>query len=261
MNLLLRSRKVQRFFDRRFQKAESLLVNENQEANVRAERPHVDWADVPDLSNAASFYSFHDQNCPDVVNIPTKEWWCSHFRGRYRLHAESDEELSYEVAKTEEGIRLAAPPVPGIWIYGVSRAVLPAAHAIEFDFTPSTTIKEQLQLDFAATSLADRHRFILSYNEKLRYQRIERGFWLPDIDVSPWSLPVGRTTRIRLEVVGQVFALLADGETVACWRDRRYKPRPSRTFLIFWNGSDERPIDVRVERFRVQFAKSQEGAS
>ena len=256
MNLLLRSRKVQRFFDKRFKRLEPVLASQNQEANVRAERPRLEWVDAPGLSDASSFYSFHDQRCPDVLGIPTREWWCSHFRGRYRLHEEPDERLSYEVRKTEDGFRIVSPPVPEIWVYGVSRAVLPATYAIEFDFTPATVVKEQLQLDFAATSLADRHRFILSYNEKLRYQRIERGFWLPDVDASPWSLPVGRTTRLRLEVDGQVFALVADGETVACWRDRRYRPRPARNFLIFWNGPDERPIDVRVERFRVQFAKN-----
>lgn len=255
MNFLLKSRKVQRFFDRRFAKAERELAEKNREANVRSERQPVEWVDVPALSDVRRFYSFHDQNCPDVRTIPTREWWCSHFRGRYRLHLEQDASLSYEVRDEDDGVRIVSPPVPQTWIYCISRTVLPTTYAVEFDYTPFSVFKEQLQLDFAATSLAERHRFILAYNERLRYQRIERGFLLPDIDVSPLTLPLGRPTRIRLEVVGQVFSLSADGRTAASWRDCRYSPGPARNFLLFWNGTDERAMDVRIGGFRVQFAR------
>ena len=64
MNLLLRSRKVQRFFDKRFKRLEPVLASQNQEANVRAERPRLEWVDAPGLSDASSFYSFHDSAVP-----------------------------------------------------------------------------------------------------------------------------------------------------------------------------------------------------
>ena len=252
MNFLLKSRKVQRFLDRRFAAAEARLSARNLSAHVRAERTAQDWADVPGLSDLKSFYSFHDQNCPDVRSIATDEFWRSHFCGRYRLHLESDEALAYRCSEEAGSWRFQSDATPGTWIYLVSRQLLPTSYAIEFDYTPYSVFKEQLQIDWAATSLAERHRFILTYNEYLRYQRLVRGFLLDDVARVPCSLKIGRPTRIRLEVCERTFAFALDGRTVACWQDRGYDPRPSRGFLLFWNGADVRPMDFRISGFRFQ---------
>jgi len=256
VNLLLKSRKVHRFFERRFARLEPELARLNSAANVPAERPRVDWEDVPELCDFRRFYSFHDKTCEDVLGMPTEAWWRSHFRGRYRLHLESHETLPYSCEEEDGALRFRSSSAPDTWIYLVSREELPPVYAVEFDYTPFAVFKEQLQFDFAATSLADRHRYILSYNEKIRYQRIERGFWLPDVGSTSFSLPLGVPTRVRLEVVGNVFVLLAGGKRVACWRDRRYAPQRARNFLLFWNGPDERAMDFRISGFTVQFERN-----
>lgn len=252
MNFLLKSRKVQRFFDRRFAKAEETLSRKNLADNVRSKRPAVNWVHVPEMSDLRSFYTFHDQNCPDVASIATPAFWFSHFRGKYPLHLESDDLLAYQCREEEGGLRFRSDPVPGTWIYLVSRNLLPTSYAIEFDYTPHSVFKEQLQFDWAASSLAERHRFILTYNEYVRYQRLVHGFMLNDVDRAPCSLKLGEPSRIRLEIVEQTFVLVVNGRTVACWQDRGYKPRPSRGFLLFWNGPDARPMDFRISDFRYQ---------
>lgn len=252
MKFLYKSRLLRRIFDRRFAAAERKLSSQTLIDNVRAERPAVSWTDVPELSDFKSFYSFHDQNCPDVAAIRTPALWYSHFRGKYPLHLESDAALAYRCAAEDGGWRFSSDAMPDTWIYLVSRQVLPTTYAIEFDYTPQDVFKEQLQLDWAATSLAERHRFILTYNEYVRYQRLVRGFLLNDVDRAPCSLKLGEPARIRLEVVEQTFALVIDGRTVACWQDRGYDPRPSRSFLLFWNGPDARPMDFRISGFRFQ---------
>jgi len=253
--VLLKSRKVHRFFERRFARLEAKLAQLNAAAHHRVLRPEVDWTDAPELSDFRRFYSFHDGTCEDVRGIPTEAWWRSHFRGRYRLHLESHESLAYSCEEEAGALRFRSSSAPDTWIYLVSREELPSAYAVEFDYTPFVAFKEQLQFDFAATSLADRHRFILSYNEKIRYQRIERGFWLPDAGSVPFSLPLGVATRVRLEIVGNVFAFVADGRPVVCWQDCRYAPRRARNFLLFWNGPDERAMDFRISGFKVQFGR------
>lgn len=252
MNFLYKSRFLRRFFDCRFAAAESELSLQTLADNVRAERPAIGWADVPKLSDIRAFYSFHDQNCPDVAAIRTPALWQSHFRGKYPLHLESDATLAYRCADEGDGWRFSSDATPGTWIYLVSKQVLPTTYAIEFDYTPQGVFKEQLQLDWAASSLAERHRFILTYNEYVRYQRLVRGFMLNDVDRAPCSLELGEPSRIRLEIVEQTFALVVNGRTVACWQDRGYKPRPSRGFLLFWNGPDARPMDFRISDFRYQ---------
>jgi len=253
---LLDSRKVHRFFERRFAALEPRLVERNLRAHESVPRPHVDWADKPIYADLLDFYSLHDETCSDVRGIPTETWWRSHFFGRYPQHAESHGDLAFDWCRMENGVRFRSRSVSDSWIYLVSRDLLPPVYAISFDYTPRNVFKEQLQLDFAATSLADRHRYILSNNEKLRYQRIERGFWLPDVAQKPWSVPVGRTTRIRLEVVDRTFALLADDGLVACWRDGRYRPHPSRNMLLFWNGEAATAMDFDLANFGVYLPKA-----
>lgn len=250
MNFLLKSRKVQRFFDKRFTAAEETLSRKNLADNIRSERPAVSWVQVSEVSGLRSFYTFHDQNCPDVAAIATPSFWCSHFRGKYPLHLESDASLAYRCTEEDGGLRFRSDPVPGTWIYLVSRNLLPTSYAIEFDYTPHSVFKEQLQFDWAASSLAERHRFILTYNEYLRYQRLVRGFLLKDVERVPCSLKIGSPTRVRLEICERTFVFLLDGRPVTCWRDCGYDPRPSRGFLLFWNGPDARAIDFSVSRFR-----------
>lgn len=257
MNFLLKSRKVQRFLDRRFAAAEARIAAANEIAQVRAHRSDIRWTDVPALSDFGSFFTFHDQRCPDVVGMSTQEWWCSHFRGRYRIHLESDKTLSYTCAEEDGSWHFQSDATPGTWIYLVSRQLLPTTYAIEFDYTPRTVFREQLQLDFAAYSLAERHRFIISNNERLRYHLTTRGFLLPDVSVMPCSLPLSVATRIRLEVCGRTFSLLFGRRVLSCWEDRGYDPRPARCFMVFWNGTEAREMDFSVSNFKFQVPETE----
>ena len=256
MSVLLKSRKLRRFFDRRFEIAQAELSRTTRADNVCAGRPTLEWTTVPELSDVRSFYSFHDQSCPDVADIPTERFWRSHFFGRYQLHLDSHASLAYELSDVPGGVRFRSPATPDTWIYLVSRRVLPTAYAIEFDYRPDSVFKEQLQLDWAATSLAERHRFILAYNEYVRYQRVARGLLPDDVAHVPCSLPLGRASRVRLEIVARTFALSVDGRTVCCYRDAGHRPRPSRGFLLFWNGHDERAMDFQVTNFTFQVPRT-----
>lgn len=227
------------------------------QANVPAERVPVDWTRSEELSDFRRLYSFHDRTCRDVRGRWRPAWQAAHLGFRYPVHTEDHARLPYRVEESAGSFRFVSEAKPDTWIYLVSRQELPEAHAIEFDYLPRTVFREQLQMDFALTSLADRHRLILSDNRRIRYQRIERGFALPDRAGVPCSLELGKSSRIRLEVVGRQFALLIDGRFLTGWRDERYRPRPSRSFLVFWNGRDGRAMDFSISNFQVQVPREE----
>ena len=256
LSMLLRSKKVRRFFKDYFVRRELRFRDLDRSSQVPGEPSVVNWCPVGESVDFRDFYSFHDRNCQDVRGIQSAAWLASHFHGYYRQHLENDVTLDYSVEPQENGgIRIRSAEHPDTWVFLASRRRLPSVYAIEFDYLPRTVFKEQLQIDFDATSLADRHRFILTYNEYVRYQRIRCGFWLPDAGRHPFSLPIGETTRIRLEVVRGVFTLRADGQIIACWRNLDYRPRSARNYLLFWNGDDRREMDFTLSNLKIEYEK------
>ena len=250
--LFVKSRKVQRFFEGYFRRHEARLSAANLAAQHETARPAVEWVRDAERSGLRKFFTYHDRNCPAVRGISSAEWNYSHFRGRYPHHAESDAALDYTVADAgPDALDVRSADTPGTWIFLASREELPSVYALEFDYLPRTVFKEQLQVDFGAGSLAQRHRFILTYNRFIRYQRIECGFCLEDAGNHPFTLPLGRASRIRLEVVERTFTLLIEGRVVACWRDDRYRPRPARAYLLFWNGPDRQVMDFTLSNLSV----------
>lgn len=252
--LLLKIKPLARFFRNRFERLEPQLAALNIQAHHEVARPEIAWKTVSEYSDFLRFYSVHDNRCEDVLGINSADWFQSHFKGDYHVHTEDHRELLFDFEQRNGALDFHSRLGTNTWIYFVSRDSLPARYAIQFNYTPFTEFKEQLQFDFGGTSLADRHRFILSFNRFIRYQRIERGFWLPDVMRKDWQLPLGTPTAVRLEVVDNIFTLMFDGKIAACWQDERYTVRPSRNFLIFWSGEEAVKMDFRLTDFQVQFA-------
>lgn len=203
------------------------------------------------------FYSFHDEKCKDVAGIGEGclRWRIAHFFNSYPLHTDADaHSLSYQ-SKIEGGeIGIDADGEGDHWINFVSKKLLPAVYAVEFDYMPNSVFNEQLQFCFAAKSLAERHRFVLNFNEVLYYQVITRGFWLPKFAEVPCSLPLGEWSHVRLEVVGDTFSLSLNGRAVLSVRDSGHARKAARNMLIFWNGKTKQgqfqEIALRIRNFK-----------
>jgi hypothetical protein len=190
------------------------------------------------LGTLSDFYSFHDEKCPDVIGVDgsRREWRISHYFNNYPVHFHDDKGLSYDLKVDDGGMEFSAGDDAEHWLYLVSKEKLPTEYAIEFEYKPKTVFNEQLQFCFAADSLAERHRFVLNFNEKVYYQIVTHGFWSQHYIEVPCSLMINEWSCIRLEVVGNVFSFFVKGKLVLSVKDSMLNPKPARNFLIFWNG-------------------------
>ena len=69
----------------------------------------------------------------------------------------------------------------------------------------------------------------------------------------PWRFEHGRTYHVRIEVRGDVFSYIVDGEPLMTLRVPEFlAAREDDSFaLIFWEKDDVRPISAEIRNFRV----------
>ena len=137
--------------------------------------------------------------------------------GVFPFSPRNQDVTGFSVSPVAGGQRLVYPGTrPMRWIMLVAKRPLPPAYALEFDYTPHTSFREQLQFDFLMRSLHQRLRFMLRHNERFVFSVIDGGFFVPDSRTVSFSLKMGVAVRVRVEIVRDVFALMVDGKIVMC---------------------------------------------
>lgn len=233
-------------------------------ATTGACRPRVQWKT---WHKGLDFYSMHDEHCDDVVDLNGNgpRWRAAQFSLPYSVHTCGEDELSYAVSAVENGLRFRADDETEHWVYLVAKRMLPCSYALEFDYVPHSVFNEQLQVDFAAESLARRHRFILEFCSTVFYQTVENGQFLQKCPRVQRDVPLHSPLHVRVEVVGNVFCLLFDQKIVLCVKDRFYRPRKDRSFLLFWNGLAPgvpfQTIDFEILNFTIQIPSGESAAA
>lgn len=207
----------------------------------RCRRPQVTWR-LESVRALDEVYSFFDERSADVV--------ARHMRRRPCAPIQPDGRLSYSVSRDGNRFSFVGRDVPWSWIYLSSDEPFPEAYAVEFEYTPHTVFREFLQIVFSGNDLDNRHRFVVRDNKVLEYEMFWHGlFALPTKSV-PFSLELHRASTIRLEVVGDTFTFLANGEAILTVRDRMWHSRPTVGKLIFWNHHE--PVKMNFELGEVR---------
>ena len=168
--------------------------------------------------------------------------------GVFPFAPRNQEKTGFSVSPAAGGQRLVYPGTrPMRWIMLVAKRRLPPVYALEFDYTPHTAFREQLQFDFLMRSLHQRLRFMLRHNERFVFSVIDGGFFAPDSRAVPFSLKMGVAVRVRFEIVHDVFALMVDGQVVMCVKvDGVRGDMGEPCALIFYDQEPDVLIDCEI---------------
>ena len=140
----------------------------------------------------------------------------------------------------------------------VSKGRLPPVYAMEFDYTPHTAFREQLQFDFLMRSLHQRFRFMLRHNERFVFSVIDGGFFAPDSRSVPFSFKLGETARVRFEIVHDVFTLIVDGSVVMSVGLPGVEGSGEESCaLIFYDQEPDVLIDLEIANFSYEVQDGQ----
>ena len=194
------------------------------------------------------------------VNEHAYAWWEGMFTGRYFFRPEESPAVAYPFEDDGRTLSIDAGPTYNNWVYLPSKRTYPAVYALEFDYTVWQAMRETLQLCFRFDSLASRLRFVLGYNKTIAFEAVESGMFLSAYEreklwnrlTRPCSLELGERTRVRLEVLGDVFQLFFDGRLAMAARLHGHVPHPAHWAIIAWNGFGSDPMKLKIENIRVQ---------
>ncbi len=221
-----------------------------------APRPDVEWHRV--LSSArpvGDFFLGEDETAPEIgivndvcIGKTPAKLWTGRLTGRFPFDPRHNDAPGYVVRDVAHGQRFTyAAGRPLRWIMLISKKPLPPVYALEFDYTPHTRFREQLQFDFKLRSLHQRLRFMLRHNERFVFSAIDGGFFAPDSRSVPFSFKIGETARVRFEIARDIFALLVDGSLVMSVRMSGVGAEvDERCALIFYDQEPDILIDCEV---------------
>lgn len=231
------------------------------------EIPFINWEfDEKRSQGINSFYCL-DQFSDDVrqllnpcYNVVRDRllWFRSRFTNDYYFEPQLSSYPRYEIKHCNGNIIIDTNEKIDTWIYLVSKQKYPSTYAIEFDLTPHTEMEEMLQIDFCAHSLARRYRFNLIKNRDLTFEIIDKGCFTYCIDEKEWkklkkecSLPLHKVTRIRLEVIENIYALYFNNELVMAVKVEKYVPVLTNWYIIFWNGIETgKKMNLEIGNFK-----------
>ena len=253
---------LRRHFERVFRRRQNALYASVKERVHDVPRPHVTWRTaMSSVTPVGDFFIAEDETAYEVrlVNdicmgkMPA-ELWKGRLTGEFPFAPRTQNATGYSVSPVAGGQRLAYPGNrPMRWIMLVSKRRLPPIYALEFDYTPHTVFREQLQFDFLLRSLHQRVRFMLRHNERFIFSVIDGGFFVPDSRAVPFSLKMDVTVRVRFEIVRDVFVLMVDGKVVMCVRLEDVCGNMDESCaLIFYDQAPDVPIDCEIANFTYE---------
>ena len=193
------------------------------------------------------------------VNENAFAWWKGMFTGEYFFCPDESPEAAYRHEEKDGALTIDAEPTYNNWVYLPSRRKYPTSYVLEFDYTTWQEMRETLQLCFCFDSLASRLRFVLGYNKTIAFEAVQNGMFLSAYErdvlwnrlTRPCSLRIGEKTRVRLEVLENVFQLFFDGKPALCARVKGLAPHPAHWAIIAWNGFEAVPMRLRIENLRI----------
>ena len=180
----------------------------------------------------------------------------------YFFKPELSPEARYNIKKTSiediNSLEIQTESQLDTWIYLPAKAKQPSIFAIDFDFLTNSGIKETFQIDFLMKSLADRFRFMVKDNKILKFDIWANGYSLGYSEEEwkkfekPFSISLGKTTHVRLEVCNDIFQISFNGNPEMTIKAKEYMRNDAYWSLIFWNGTKEhKGINIRIANFKI----------
>lgn len=142
--------------------------------------------------------------------------------------------------------------IPNRWVMLCGKYAQGSVYAVEYDFRTDSDFTE-IQFAFNYRNIAERVRLMVVDNRELIFQTVEKGAFIRPTKTRPWRFEHGRTYHVRIEVRGDVFSYIVDGEPLMTLRVPEFlAAREDDSFaLIFWEKDDVRPISAEIRNFRV----------
>lgn len=230
--------------------------------------PVVHWVEDRQRSHGLdSFYCLdqYSDDCRQLLhhsyNVVRDDmlWFMSKFTDKYYFDPEHSPSPRYEMHREGGKLSIGTGSRIDTWIYLVSKQKCPAVYALEFDYTPHTEMQETLQIDFCCHSLSSRFRFNLENNRTLKFDITDRGCFVYWMNVKGWSkykktcsLPLHKSTHVRLEVIKDIFAVYFDSMLQMAVKVKGYEPCPTDWYLVFWNGVEkEQAMNIELGDFKL----------
>ena len=237
--------------------------------------PIIEWEkDSKTSEGCYSFYSL-DQYSDDCRNflmssyadLPCDKdlWWMSQFSNKYIFKPEYAPSPRYHFTIDYNKATYKTGKELDTWVYLPSKKPQPNCYSIEFDYLPITEMKETLQFDFCMQSLAKRFRFNLENNKTLKFDVVDKGFFLHCISTEKWdkykiplSLPLNKLTHVQFQIIHNKFAVSFDGNIKLAVEVDGYNQTENLFWaLIFWNGIDkpEKIMEFEISNFIIKHKK------
>lgn len=236
-----------------------------------SEIPKIDWGE-PIILDLRDLYIL-DHKSDDVRCIlntiyhdyPRDEsaLWLSHFNDDFIFKPEIAPMPDYDYSFYNKTLNIKTSQYPDSWIYLVSHKLMPSRYALDFLFMTRKPMDETLQINICANSLAKRIRYIIKNNLDIRFDIVDKGFFLASYNQEcwgqfkhPYSISLGEYHHVRLEVIDNIFVLYIDdkmviGNQVDC------KLWAGHFFLIFWNGINNVDImDISIKDLKLIIPKN-----
>ena len=198
-------------------------------------------------------YSFCDENNSDVVNLENQNysWHLSHFTNYYPISSDEGKNKSYEVEFFEHGFHIVSNGNPNCWVYIKSNFLLPSKFALEFEYKATSRFKEQIQIDFFAQSLSNRFRIISDYGETIFLDKVYKGFFLKRRIEKISRIKFIEKNLIRVDVIDNHVTYYQNGDLILSFKVHKGSFEMGRLFLLFWNYTDAKKIDIQITNFSV----------
>lgn len=223
--------------------------------------PYIDWKLYKE---GTSLFYFLDQNSDDIrpllnSKLPyrgDRKLWLKSNLGLGYINASYFLKPSYSYVYSEKKIYIKTGNDIDTWIYLVSKEKFPKVYMLEFDFKTTTETKETLQLDFCCKSLAERFRFLLENNKTIQFEVVYDGFFLGRTGKmsnikKDFSLPLNEYVKVQLYVINNIYSIFIDNNFIIGIKIKDYIPTDSFCYLIFWNGIEEKKIELEINNLKI----------
>ncbi len=234
------------------------------------ELPHIDWENGESVLDQRTPFYILDQKSDDIRciinnkihNYPhdAEALWNSHFTNEFIFVPEIAPSPSYNYEINNDTLSIRSNDELENWVYLLSKEKYPAVYALDFMFKTGCSLDETLQIDFNMKSLASRLRFIVKNNNDVRFDVVERGFFLSSFYEEnysqfkrPCSLTLNEYHHVRFEKTNNCFALWIDDE-LQMGVSINAELEDGHWCLIFWNGLERNDmISIDIKNFRVLY--------
>lgn len=224
---------------------------------ISYERKHeIRWIQAYHI-NDFYFLDHHSEDIiPFLMNKPLYykiPWIKARLGGKY---LQPDIKLSpcYNYTLTKTGIKVQTDSQPDTWVYFTSKHKLPISYAIDFDFITHSETEETLQIDFCCKSLTERLRFIIVKNRELRFEVVNRGFFIKNRNTQKaFSFPLHKEVHIRVEIINNTFIFYANHKPQMAVHINKFIAKESFCYFIFWNYNKKEEINFEINNLKIEF--------